>query len=83
MTKSKAMENSFGLMVVVTKETGIMESSMEKESMLQAKVLKDMVNGGMARESDGSEEEKENSEKILQHINHLILMQPLLLLFTQ
>jgi hypothetical protein len=83
MTKSKAMENSFGLMVVVTKETGIMESSMEKESMLQAKVLKDMVNGGMARESDGLEEEKENSEEIHHHINHLILMQPLLLLFTQ
>lgn len=77
------MENSFGLMVVVTKETGIMESSMEKEYTLQVKVLKDMVNGGMARESDGLEEEKENSEENSQHINHLILMQPLLLLFTQ
>lgn len=49
------MESSFGLMVVATRETGREVNSMEKVFTLQVKAPKNMENGKMEKESDGSE----------------------------
>jgi len=50
MTRNKAMENSYGLMADHIKETGLMANSMEKESMLHHKGLKNSENGKKERE---------------------------------
>ena len=53
MTKSKGMENSYGLMEGLTKEIGFRVSNMEKESMWQPMELRNVGNGKKEKESDG------------------------------
>jgi hypothetical protein len=50
------MENSNGLMDVVTKVIGKMVSSMEKECMLLPKELRNTANGKKAKDTVGLEE---------------------------
>jgi hypothetical protein len=50
------MENSNGLMDVVTKVIGKMVSSMEKECMLLPKELRNMANGKKAKDTVGLDE---------------------------
>ena len=53
MTKSKGMENSYGLMEDHTKEIGFKVSNMERESMSLLMELRSVGNGKKERESDG------------------------------
>jgi len=62
MIKSKAMVNSYGLMVVAIKVTGREESSMEKVFMSPVRAMKNMENGKTGRESVGLERKAENNE---------------------
>ena len=50
MIKSMVMEHIIGLMAKLTKECGITESSMEKQSLLIQKVEVNMVFGKMVNE---------------------------------
>jgi len=50
MIKSMVMEHIFGQMAKLTKACGIMESSMEKQSLLIQKVEVNMVFGKMVNE---------------------------------
>jgi hypothetical protein len=54
MTRSKATENSYGLMVAATRETGKEENNTAKVFMSQARALRSSVSGRTAREFGGS-----------------------------
>jgi hypothetical protein len=55
MTKSKALENTFGLMVAATGVIGKKANSTARVFLSQNKATRSPVNGKMASVSDGSE----------------------------